>query len=117
MVYQRGDIIHVYFDLPKSKETKTHPALVISNYDVYDQDEMYICVMLTSDEEIDGFSFEITNDMLNKPLPKKSQARVHLVTYIVEKHFCGNKPISRMKSLSVDRLVERINEISLSEDY
>ena len=48
MSFQKGDIIDVFFDLPYSKETKTHPAIIISNEDVYDKDELYVCVMMTS---------------------------------------------------------------------
>ena len=118
MIYQRGDIVFVYFDLPRSRETKEHPAIVISNDRVYDNDEVYICVMITSDTNIDEFTFKITDDMLEKPLKKDfNQARTHLITYIKETHFCNNKPFSRLKGNSVDRLVSRIVEVSLSEDY
>lgn len=43
----RGNIVEVYFDLPRQKETKTHPGIIISNHEVYDVDEMYICVMMS----------------------------------------------------------------------
>ena len=56
MSFQKGDIIDVFFVLPYSKETKTHPAIIISNEDVYDKDELYVCVMMTSSTETDLFS-------------------------------------------------------------
>lgn len=72
----RGDIVEVYFDLPRQKETKTHPGIIISNHEVYDVDEMYICVMMSSSDRTDKMTFEITQDMLEMTNNKAfSQAR------------------------------------------
>jgi len=115
MALGRGDIIEVYFQLPYSKETKTHPAIIISNNDVHDE-EMYICVMMTSSKTKDLFTFEISNEMLNKPSTKDfSQARCHIVTYVLEKHILTNANKSTLKPNAVDRLVTHINQISLSQ--
>lgn len=109
MIFEYGDIVEVFFDLPHSRETKLHPAIIISNYKVYDQDEIYICVMMTSSTNIDLFSFEITQEMLfNKNSKPFSQARCHLITYVKEKHF-EKRPINKMKSIYVEQLVEKIN--------
>lgn len=48
MAFQRGDIIMVYFDLPYSESSDSHPAVIISNDDVFEQDGLYICVMTSS---------------------------------------------------------------------
>lgn len=115
MALQRGDIIEVYFELPYSKETKTHPAIIISNEDVHDE-EIYICVMMTTSEQNDIFSFPITNEMLNKPNDKPfSQARCHIVTYVVEKHILKNGKNYTLKPNAVDRLVARIAQVSLTQ--
>lgn len=45
-MFERGDIVEIYFDLPKARETKLHPAIIISNDEVYQEDEVYICVMI-----------------------------------------------------------------------
>ncbi|MBZ9731107.1 hypothetical protein LB467_15535 [Salegentibacter sp. JZCK2] len=44
-----------------------------------------------------------------------SQARCHLITYIMEKHIVGNYAKNSMKLAAVDRLIARINEISLED--
>lgn len=116
MVFNRGDIIDVFFDLPYSRETKTHPAIIISNEDVYNTDEMYVCVMMTSSETTDLFTFEITSDMLQFKNNKEfSQARCHLITYIMEKHIMAVSPKNTLKSHSLERLIERINEVTFEE--
>jgi len=110
MSFQRGDIIEVFFDLPYSRETKTHPAIIISNDEVYDKDEVYVCVMMTSSDQIDMFSFEITQDMLNNTNNKNfSQARCHLISYVMDKHIVGNKPKNSLKENALNRLIVRIN--------
>ena len=100
MPYKRGDVIWVYFDLPyQVGETKEHPAIIISNEDVYYQDEMYIVVMMTSNGRKDLFTFELENNMLLKPQSvEHSQARCHLVTYITNKQISpGKKAINTLK--------------------
>jgi mRNA-degrading endonuclease toxin of MazEF toxin-antitoxin module len=114
MALERGDIVEVYFELPYSKETKTHPAIIISNEDVHDE-EIYICVMMTTSMQNDIFSFPITNEMLNKPSDKFfSQARCHIISYVMEKHILKNSKNFALKANAVDRLVARIAEVSLS---
>ena len=117
MGFQRGDIVEVYFDLPYHNKTETHPAIIISNEEVYHTDEIYICVMMTSSKKKDLFTFEVTQDMLQSKNNKRfSQARCHLVTYVMEKHIVGNYPKNKMKPSAVNRLIARINETAL-QDY
>ena len=116
MAFERGDIVEVYFDLPYHDKTETHPAVIISNHEVYNTDEIYICVMITSSRRKDLFTFEVTQNMLQSKNNKKvSQARCHLVTYIKENHIVGNYPRNRMKVSAVNRLIARINETALEE--
>lgn len=112
-MFERGDIVEVYFDLPYSKETKLHPAIIISNEYVYNKDEVYVCVMMTSSTITDLFSFEIEPIMLDLPVKKEySQARCHLISYVKEKHFEKHK-LNHMKKAYVDNLVARINTVAL----
>lgn len=111
MHFKKGDIIDVFFDLPYSKETKTHPAIIISNEDVYDKDELYVCVMMTSSIEIDLFTFTVTDDMLVQKSNKDfSQARCHLISYVMEKHIVGKTPKNTLKENALNRLLIKINE-------
>lgn len=111
MSFQKGDIIDIFFDLPYSKETKTHPAIIISNEDVYDKDELYVCVMMTSSTETDLFTFEVTQDMLVQKNNKDfSQARCHLISYVMEKHIVGRTAKNTLKENALKRLLIKIND-------
>ncbi|WP_395064127.1 type II toxin-antitoxin system PemK/MazF family toxin [Flavobacterium sp.] len=111
MSFQKGDIIEVFFNLPYSKETKTHPAIIISNEDVYDKDELYVCVMMTSSTETDLFTFEVTQDMLVQKNNKDfSQARCHLISYVMEKHIVGKTLKNTLKENALKRLLIKIND-------
>lgn len=117
MPFQRGDIVWLPFTIPHSNRIAEHPALIISNHYVYENDECYIAVMLTSSSHVDRFTFEISAGMLTKPSNKTySQARCHLITYLLESHIPGKSPHNRMKKDYVDRLVQRIVTASLEED-
>lgn len=120
MSLNRGDIIEVYFDFPKVQSSKPHPAIIISNEEVYDIETGYICVIMTSSKNfIDKFTFEITDDMLERPNNKDySQARCHLVTFVYEQHLSNkNNAKNTLKPNSVERLISFINQASFSDDY
>ena len=117
MAFKRGDIVQIFFDLPYTTSQKLHPAIIISNEDVHNTDDVYIGVMLTSNGKEDMFSFIIDDSMLTSTNNvNHSQARTHLVTYFMPKHIYSKKPMNTMKNNSVNRLVERISETSFSED-
>ena len=111
-MFERGDIVWVYFDLPRQTETKVHPAIIISNESVYDGDGVYVCVMMTTDEDTDKFSFVVTQEMLEFYMKKDfSQVRCHLITYIKESH-CLKTKLNKMKEIHVNRLVSHINNVT-----
>jgi len=119
MPYKRGDIIWVYFSLPYERGyTKEHPAVIISNDQVYDHDDMYIIVMITTSPRTDRYSFHLKDNMLTGKMPKEnSQARTHLISYLTEQQIVTDrKVISSLKKDYVDRLVERINITSIIAD-
>jgi hypothetical protein len=120
MAINRGDVIEVFFDFPRVRTTKCHPAIIISNQDVYDADDGYVCVMMTSSKNfIDKFTFEITQDMLQRTNNKSfSQARCHLVTFIQEKHLDNNNNAKNtLKPNAVERLIAHINQVTFADDY
>jgi mRNA interferase MazF len=120
MALKRGDIIEVYFDFPRVNNTKPHPAIIISNEDVYETETGYVCVIMTSSENFkDKFTFEITDNMLERPNNKDfSQARCHLVTFVYESHLNDkNYAKNTLKPNSVERLIAFINEVTFSDDY
>nr|WP_294921881.1 type II toxin-antitoxin system PemK/MazF family toxin [uncultured Flavobacterium sp.] len=116
MAYNRGEIIEMYLDLPYLETSKPHPFVIISNDDVYQEDGMYICVMLTHSTKIDKFTFEVTNEMLVKSGDGKfSQVRCHLVVNVKGEHIIKNSNRNSIKKTYVDRLVSRVEVTALSQ--
>jgi len=91
-VHQR-EIVEVNFQLPNG-ELKPHPVLVISNRAVFETEEIFYGVMLSTKSYNEEFVFEITNEMLTKPSGKKSYAKCQLIQAYQEREI-----ISRHGSL------------------
>ncbi len=113
-MYQRGDIVEVNLGMPPDGKILNHPAVIISNEDVYNDDDCYIVVMLTSQKYDDKYSFEVSDHMLATSSGKfRSEARCHLVTYILNSHIVVGKHRSRLRRQYVDALVEHMVNCSL----
>jgi len=115
MAFKRGDIIMVYFDLPYAKSNASHPAVIISNDDVHNSEDSYLCVMITSVDGNDLFTFNLEPSMLESG-SVTGQARCHLIGFVQERQIAETHPIATLKKEVVNRLVERISEVSISED-
>jgi hypothetical protein len=80
MKVSQRDIIEVPFNLPQG--LIVHPAIVISCENAIQQeDNHFVAVMITSDKIEDEFSFRLSDVMINKPMPKNCQVRLHLISY------------------------------------
>ncbi len=109
MAFTRGDIVEVNLGLPPDGRVLNHPAIIISNNEVFYDDDCYLVVMLTSQQYSDKYSFEITSNMLVNPNSKAySEARCHLITYILPTHIVNNKIRNKVRRQFVDALVEHI---------
>ena len=114
MPHNRGDIIEIIFELPYNESSKPHPVIIISNDDVYEQDGLYICVMITHMKSKDKYTFEITDEMLVKVGDGKfSQARCHLITNVSDDDIIPNGNRNSMKLNFIERLVTQIETITL----
>ena len=117
MPYHRGDIVEIPFLIPHNNRTENHPAIVISNQSVYDNDGIYICVMISHSDMNDLFSYQLLPDMFVDPKHAPTgKAKAHLVAYIPEKHIIKNSNRGKMKSLSVDKLVQFITITALTDE-
>jgi hypothetical protein len=76
-VHQR-DIVEVNFELPDGN-FKPHPALVISNQNVLDCEDIFYALMISTKPFNDEFTFLLKNEMLLKPLPKASYVKCQLI--------------------------------------
>ncbi len=89
----QGDIVELNFELPNGK-LKNHPALVISNKNVLEAEDIFYAVMISSKEYNDEFTFELDNNMLSKPLSKKSFVKCQLI-----QSYSLNEVISKIPSI------------------
>src|SRR5436309_3398709 len=95
MKVQQKDIVELNFELPDGK-LKVHPALVISNENVLETEDIFYAIMISSKPFNDEFTFELSNSMLTKPLSKKSYAKCQLI-----------------QSYSTDEVITRISSVKL----
>ncbi len=107
MKVQKRDIVELNYELPNGK-FKVHPALIISNENVLETEDIFYAVMISSNPMNDDFTFELDNAMLTKPLLKKSYVKCQILqSYTTEEVI---SKISSVKQLYFDKILKRIFE-------
>ena len=107
MRVQQRDIVELNFELPDGT-LKVHPALVISNQNVLDTEDIFYAVMISSKPFNDEFTFELENTMLTKPLSKKSFVKCQLLqSYSIEEVI---SKISSVKQVYFEKIKRQIFE-------
>jgi hypothetical protein len=96
MKVQQRDIVELNFELPDGT-FKVHPALVVSNENVLDAEDIFYAVMISSKPFNDEFTFELDNSMLSKPLSKKSFVKCQL-----------------LQSYTIDEVISKISSVKQS---
>ena len=84
MEIQQGNIVEVNVYLPDGG-FKPHPAIVISNDNMFFYESAFLIVMISGTEVNDQFSFHLTDEMLTIKPKKKSQVRCHLINLVTKK--------------------------------
>lgn len=105
MIIHQRDIVELNFELPNG-QLKVHPALVISNRDVLEIENIFYALMISSKPLPDDFSYELSNDMLTKPLRKKSYVKCQLIQAYSEDEVL--KKISSVKQKYFDEIIQNI---------
>jgi len=93
MKVNQRDIVEVNFQLPNGK-FKVHPALVVSNQNVLNTEDIFYAVMISSKEYNDEFTFELTDAMVSKPLSKTSYIKCQLL-----QSYSINEVISKISAI------------------
>ena len=107
MKVQQRDIIELNYELPNGK-FKMHPALVISNSNVLETEDIFYAVMISSNSMNEDFNFELDNSMLTKPLSKKSFVKCQLIQSYTPDEVIAK--ISSLKQASFDKVLKLIFE-------
>jgi mRNA-degrading endonuclease toxin of MazEF toxin-antitoxin module len=104
MPYSQRDIVMADFQLPSGRTP--HPFLIISTENVWDFDDCYVAVMITSALHNDNFSFPLDDSTLLKPLLKKSEVRCHLISVLESKWI--TKKVTSLKSEPFHQVIDKI---------
>ena len=76
MPYEQGDIVLVTFPLTDLTSTEIRPAIVVSNSDINQTDDVILAAITTNLRD-DEFSFRIDNNALSNPMHRPSEVRCH----------------------------------------
>jgi PemK-like, MazF-like toxin of type II toxin-antitoxin system len=107
MKVQQRDIVELNYELPNGK-FKLHPALIISNENVLETEDISYAVMISSNPINDDFTFELDNSMLTKPMLKKSFVKCQILqSYSTDEVI---SKISSIKQAYFDKILKRIFE-------
>jgi hypothetical protein len=92
---QQRDIVELNFELPNGS-FKSHPALIVSNQNVLETEDIFYALMISSKAFNDEFSFELNNNMLTKPLSKVSYVKCQLL-----QSYTTNEVISKISTIKI----------------
>jgi mRNA-degrading endonuclease toxin of MazEF toxin-antitoxin module len=111
MVRQR-DIVEISFDTDFGG---IHPAIVLSNKLVQEIEGYFVCVMMTSKNWDDEFSFVINDSMVIKPLKREHcEARCHLINFVPIDAIVKNKNSNQLRIDAFKDLINQINNTTFS---
>ncbi|RLD56673.1 MAG: type II toxin-antitoxin system PemK/MazF family toxin, partial [Bacteroidetes bacterium] len=93
---------------------KPHPAIVISNNNMFFYESAFIIVMISGTNSNDEYSFHLTNEMLTQKPKKKSQVRCHLINLVTEKDVIRKFGHIKKKYLIevVDKIISNVLNVS-----
>ncbi|MCL2739304.1 MAG: type II toxin-antitoxin system PemK/MazF family toxin [Bacteroidales bacterium] len=101
------DIVEVNFLFPDGK-TKPHMAIVISNDELNENEGFFYLAMISSKNYNPQYTFELSNDMLSKPLRLKSYVICQLISGYTERDVI--KKCSSVNRPVFLEIVERIKK-------
>lgn len=107
MMVQQRDIVELNYELPNGR-FKAHPAVVLSNSNVLETEDIFYAVMISSIPVNEEFNFELNDSMLTKPLSKKSFVKCQLIQSYSQDEVISK--ISSIRKSDFDSLLKRIFE-------
>lgn len=107
MIYHQRDIVEINFMFPDGT-TKPHPALIVSNDDLQeDEGFIYLC-MISSKSYNPDYNYCLTDEMLTTPMKKQSYVKCQLLVGNIERDVL--RKLSRMKQPYFDEVVNKIKQ-------
>lgn len=105
MKYHQGDIVEVNFLFPNGT-FKPHPALIVSNDELQEtEDIIYLCLISSKDYN-DQYCFPITEEMVTVPFEKQSFVKCQIIVGNIERDVLRKH--GSMKPEYLDKVIDKI---------
>ncbi len=103
---------------PINSKDGDHPFIVLSINEANNHEDTFVAVMITTSSNFyDDYSFDLTDEMFEKPLNKNnSHVRMHLFNLCLPEEIIG-KQINRMKSKYFTELMKTIGCLVFNFDF
>jgi len=105
MKYHQGDIVEVNFLFPNGVQ-KPHPALIVSNDELYESEEFFYLCLISSKNYNSKYSFAIANDMVSVPFDKQSYVKCQLITGYTERDVI--RKVSTMRPEYCSQVINKV---------
>lgn len=105
MKYQQRDIVEVNFLFPDGT-FKPHPALIVSNDELQEEEGFIYLCMISSKDYNPQYSYTLRDEMLTSPMAKQSYVKCQLLVGNIERDVI--RKISRMKQPYFDEVVQKV---------
>lgn len=107
MKVHQQDIIEVNYLFPDGT-SKPHMAIVVSNDELQETEDFFYIAMISSKNYNPQYTFPLENEMLTKPLSKKSYVICQLIGGYTERDVI--KICSRIKNAAFEKIIEKIKQ-------
>ena len=102
---------------PLKEGGQDHPFIVLSCNESNNLENTFIAVMITSSSYTDDYSFDLRDEMFERPLAKQGcHVRMHLIT-LVEVADIKNRIVNKMKPIYFKNLMAVIGELIFDYEF
>ncbi len=105
MKYSQRDIVEISFLLPTG-EFKPHPAVIVSNNELQENEGFIYLCMISSKNYNDQYSYPLTDDMLTFKMLKQSYVKCQILVGNIERDVI--RKLGSMKQPYFDEMVDKV---------
>lgn len=105
MTIEPGLIVELNFLFPNGK-FKPHPAVIVSNLELFETEDFFYCVLISTKDYNSKYIFPLKNEMLTRPLKEISYAKCHIIGGYTQRDVL--KVLSKIKNSYFLELLEKI---------
>jgi PemK-like, MazF-like toxin of type II toxin-antitoxin system len=104
MKFNQRDMVEIAFELPNGKKL-IHPTLIISNEEVFNAEEIFYSVMLSTKTSNEEFVYELNPLDFNHQTNTISYAKCHLISSFREYEITKKGVSNTNPNIDFDQLV------------